>query len=210
MRAATDNAKCAQGAKITLRLRVLEHVKPASVFDAFCGLGEMYRAAWHQADTYVGCDARPWALDQEPKRFVADNRLALRSLDLEHFNVFDFDAYGAPWDQMLILARRRTWQPGERGAVVLTDGSSGKLRWGAMSTSMSQLLGIDRDNLPRSADTSQPIQSMLLKKWTTASNLKILKCWRAEGNGSGKGQQRMAYTALVFEGLSRASRGAAA
>lgn len=195
----TDNGRGAKRAKVELRMKVLAAVKPARVFDAFCGLGEMYRAAWSEAAEYTGCDSRPWDLSQ-PARYVADNILVLRSLGLERFNVFDFDAYGAPWDQMLVLMARRKWDPGERGAVVLTDGSSMKMRYGSMSSAMSKILGIERDALPRSDANSDALQSMLLTKWCVSSGVSALHCWRAEGKGSGRGGQRMSYTALVFEG----------
>lgn len=196
----TDNAKGAHAAKVQLRNNVLEYVAQARVFEAFSGLGAMFENVWHKATDYLGCDQRPWTPNEPHKRIVCDNRLAMRCLDLARFNVFDFDAYGCPWHQMLLLAHRRTWQPGERGAVILTDGSSLKTRWGAMSGAQAQLMGSTGQNLPRSAGTGDPLQRMLLQRWLKLAKVQTVKSWRATGRGSGRGGARMVYTALVFQG----------
>ena len=80
----------------------------------------MWREVWHEAAAYVGCDLK-WYRD-ERLAYVADNRRVLRAIDLKPFNVFDFDAWGAPWEQVLILIarrplrRRRAHRPGaDRG-----------------------------------------------------------------------------------------------
>lgn len=194
----TDNARGAHNAKIRMRRNVLESVEPARVFDGFCGLGEMWRGAWCDAAEYLGCDERTWTPDEPHRRVVCDNKLALRALDLSRFNVFDFDAYGSPWDQMLILSHRRNWSPGERGAVVLTDGSSMKLRYGQMPRSLAMLAGTTTDKAATDAD-SDAIQRIALTRWLARCGLTPLRQWVAQGRGSGKGGQRMTYTAVVFE-----------
>lgn len=196
----TDNARGARDAKIDLRLRLLHWVKPASVFDAFCGEGNMWREAWHSAERYVGCDQRAFHAWEKHRRYVADNRLVLRCLDLHEFNVFDFDAYGAPWDLMLILATRRQWKPGELGGVALTDGSNQKLRYGELSRAMAQLSGIARTGLPRSEANLDAIQRAMLQAWAKRSNVELLKLWEARGKGSGTGGAKMRYSAVVFRG----------
>lgn len=92
----TDNAPGRVKAKIELRGEVLAWIGPdqAQVFDAFSGDGGMHAAVWHAAAGYVGCDEK-WYRD-ERTTFVADNRRVMRAIDLARFNVFDFDAYGAP------------------------------------------------------------------------------------------------------------------
>lgn len=201
----TDNGRGAKSAKVDLRLNVLAEVSPARVFDGFSGLGNMYRDAWSRAESYVGCDARDWSPDEPHPRFVADNRLVLRALDLSQFNVFDFDfdAYGSPWDQMLILLKRRTWQPGERGAVVLTDGTWKKMSFGAVSGSMAKLLQLESlDTLPRSMQAVDFIQNLLLTRWCKAASVEPRRIWRATGKGSGRcNSAKMNYTACVFEGV---------
>lgn len=131
----------------------------------------------------------------------------MRCIDLQRFNVFDFDAYGCPWEQMLLLLHHRQWGEAEVGGVVLTDGSSLKLRWGSMSTAAATLLGGSRDDLPRSDGGTDGLQRILLKRWCNLAKVKPRHCWRAEGRGSGAGGARMAYTALVFEGQPAASKG---
>jgi hypothetical protein len=196
----TDNARAAKQAKVELRRNVLDVVKPARVFDAFCGEGNMWRAVWKDAAAYVGCDLIDWTLDVEFRRFQADNRIVMRSIDLSPINVFDFDAYGSPWDLMWILLHRRKWSKDEVGAVVLTDGTSMKVRWGSLPTSLAQLLAMDRDNFPRRADTDW-LAKAALKRWTELAKVKPLRLWQAQGRGSGLGGARMTYSALVFAGL---------
>jgi len=123
----------AKSAKVAIRQNVLEAVgRDARVFDAFAGVGEMHREVWHQAAGYVGCD-RVWYRDKRVA-FVADNRRVMRSIDLTEFRVFDFDSFGSPWEQIVILAARRPIAPGER--VGIEDPRRGMdLRGGAVSGS---------------------------------------------------------------------------
>jgi len=194
-----DNAKGARAAKIELRRNVLELVRPSRVFDAFCGLGEMWRGVWRDAEEYLGCDERQWTQSEQHRRLVCDNKLALRALDLSRFNVFDFDAYGSPWEQMTILAARRRWECGERGAVVFTDGTSMKLRFGGLPHSMASLVGVPTHKGATDADTDVIVR-MALSAWLRRCNVRPLRQWLAQGHGSEKGGTRMLYTAVVFEG----------
>jgi hypothetical protein len=202
-----DNAKGARAAKIELRRNVLEFVQPARVFDAFCGLGEMWRVAWRDAADYLGCDERPWTPSEEHRRLVCDNSLALRAIDLSRFNVFDLDAYGSPWERALIVAARRSWEPGELGALVVTDGGSFAQSKGDVSVGQGALLGVEahransgtKGKAPTMADI-MPLHRIAFSSWLRRCNVRPLRQWQAQGHGSGKGGQRMIYTAVVFEG----------
>lgn len=196
----TYNRPNAVAAKVQIRLNVLDAVKPARVFDAFCGPdGEMFEAVWARADSYVGCDTE-FLLTDKRRRFVADNRRVMRSVDLQAFNVFDFDAFGSPWEQMLILAARRAWAPGERGAVVLTDGSGNKTRFGGMPAALGQLIGCRSSHLAPTQGSSAGIQSIALHGWCVKAGVRLTKMWRAVSHSSGLGSFEMVYTAIVFEG----------
>lgn len=200
--APVDNTKKSHGAKVELRLRVLEHVTPAHVFDAFCGLGEMYRGAWKNAASYVGCDERPWDPKDERRRFVADNRRVLRAIDLHAFNVFDLDAYGGPWEQLHIIAARRTWKTGERGAVILTDGSTRKTRLGQGSHAMNSLVGAKTLRaFGVSLKSSASMADAALRAWYARAGVVPKKSWMAQSlGGDNGGSPGMRYTAVVFEG----------
>lgn len=200
--AKVHNAPAAIGAKVDLRTRALEWVggkDQARVFDAFAGRGEMWRGVWRHAAGYAGCD-KTWQSSDPGRRFVGDNRLVMRAIDLAPFNVFDLDAFGSPWEQMLILAARRRWKRRERGAIVLTDGSSLNLRWGGAPKAMAQLCGISGKRLPPKESTSSVIQQTALTEWCTKAGIALKKMWRAQGNGSGKGGAVMVYTTVCFEG----------
>jgi hypothetical protein len=68
-----ENHPASLGAKVAMRQRVLDTVKPARVLEAFCGHHRLFREVWHRADRHVGCDMAPWA-PGDPVRFVCDNR----------------------------------------------------------------------------------------------------------------------------------------
>jgi hypothetical protein len=195
-KAKTDNHPASKAAKLELRRHILEHVSPARVFDGFCGTGEMYRGVWHEAEDYVGCDERPWARTHPP-RFVADNRRVMRAIDLHAFNVFDLDAYGSPWEQVTILAARRSWAPGEKGGLVITDGSSLNLRWGGVPHAVAKLAGMaSAQGVPSTAGIPE-LQALALVGFVRRAAVKVLQMWQAEG----KSAANVCYTALVFEGL---------
>ena len=62
----------------------------ASVFDAFAGEGQMFKAVWCQAARYVGCDKDAWYPQDERMAFAkCDNRRVLRAVDLRGYNIFD-------------------------------------------------------------------------------------------------------------------------
>ncbi len=129
-------------AKIQLRQAALDWIGAGDsrVFDAFCGDGEMWREVWQNASAYTGCDEK-WYRD-ERTMFVSDNRRVMRCIDLQPYNVFDFDSYGSPWDQAMILADRRKVQPGEKVAVLLTEGSGLKIKMGHYPYSLAHIAGI--------------------------------------------------------------------
>ena len=137
-----DNHPKATLGKIGLRRWALDAIGPenARVLDLFAGSGAMYRAVWQEAGHYRGCD-KVFFRDRR-LCYVTDNLRLLRSIDLDGFNVFDLDAYGAPWKTATVLATRRRLVPGETIAVVLTDGAMRKSRLGAMESSLSALAGV--------------------------------------------------------------------
>ncbi len=120
----------------------------------------------------------------------------MRAIDLQAFNVFDLDAYGSPWEHMIVLAARRKWTKGERGAVILTDGTALKMRFGQLPGAIAQLCGVAKDRMPPSGETGTAAQEMALRAWAERSGVAIVRQWRAEGNT----RNHMVYTAIVFEG----------
>jgi hypothetical protein len=159
----------------------------------------MYLGAWQSAESYVGCDVRELSIDEPMVRMCCDNLIALRALDLKQFNVFDFDAFGSPWMQVMTLLQRRLWKRKEVGGLVLTDGSSMKIRYGGLPKAMAHLIGrseICACTLQEAIDA----QAAALRAYIRRANITPLHLWRFEGNGSGKGGQQMSYTALVFRG----------
>jgi hypothetical protein len=137
----TDNNPQARRAKIAIRQNVLDLIgNKARVFDAFAGSGEMYSAVWRKAGYYVGCDLKP----QSDSRlmFCADNTRVLRAIDLMHFTIFDFDSYGSPWVQAVILADRHRVAPGERIGLVLTEGAGFAYKSNVVPAAIAVLTGV--------------------------------------------------------------------
>lgn len=193
----TDNRPSATAAKVSLRRRVLERMEPTRVLDAFCGNGAMYDAVWREAAEYTGIDER-YEWPDARRRYVGDNRRILRAIDLGRFNIFDFDAYGSPWEQMLILAERRQWAPGERGAIVLTDGSSMKTRYGRLGRALATLVG--QSTVPPSTKNDEWIGDVALRAWSKKAGVRVTAMWRAVSLAGATGGHKMVYSAALLEG----------
>lgn len=197
------NSAPAMGVKVELRRRALEHVPSPRVLDVFCGpVGEMYARVWHDALHYAGID-REWSQDDKRRRFVGDNTTILRSIDLGAYNVFDLDAFGSPWTQMVILAARRRWARGEVGAVVLTDASNMHDRFGSTNAAIAQLLDVRRTGLPPGADNALSLGDMAATAWADRCNVEPIHRWKKEMGASARGAHGnavMVYSALVFRG----------
>lgn len=196
-----ENHPLALTAKVGLRRRVLDQVKPARVLDLFCGEQVLWRAVWQYAQEYVGCDDTPWTMAEDP-RYACDNRRLLRCLDLQAFNVFDLDAFGSPWEQMTILAARRAWRPGEIGAVVVTDGSTLKTRWGEMPGAMRGLCGFSGTRIPATMVKSEELRRLALAGFARRAGVRPFKQWEAIGPSPAY----VYYAAIVFKGIRPAEK----
>lgn len=197
-----DTNRRSRGAKIQLREKALAWVgESGSVFDAFCGHGEMWRSVWSRADHYVGCDARQLERG-DPPRFVCDNLMLMGLLDLQPFNVFDFDAYGSPWPQLVMLARRRSVAPGEHIAVVTTDGGAMNGRWGNRDVGLRDLIGVEeyRGN-GIGVDAYRTDEAVAMKEFTARLGCLLVDHLRAECYSTGQGSVGMRYELLCLEGL---------
>lgn len=194
----TDNSDEAMDAKVAMRKACIDWVGDASVLDLFCGDGEMRRRAWTDC-RYVGCDKKMWRIGDHP-RFVCDNTVLLRHIDITGFNVFDVDAYGSPWTQMHIISARRRWAAGERGAVVITDGTSMRTRFGSQPRDMAVVAGSMSTDTPATVNAALDAQRDALRGWIRRSNVSVNRAMEARSNGSGKGGNVQTYTAILFTG----------
>lgn len=210
--AKVHNSPAALAAKVELREHALADLRgrgaPVHVLDVFCGpTGEMWSHVWKDgADSYTGID-EAYVWPDPRRRFVGDNRRVLRAIDLARYNVFDVDAFGSPWEQLVIIMARRAWKLGELGAVVITDGSARTLQFGNPTHALAHLLGLSSGGrgLPPVDSTSDTLQTIALQTWLSRSGLKPLEIWKAEGRGSRqKSNQglKLRYTAVVFECVS--------
>lgn len=193
-----DNNAHGKTAKVEIRELVLEHVQPARVFDAFCGVdGIMHRAVWHRADAYIGCDLK-WDIADERPRYCGDSLRVLRNVDLSPWNVFDIDCYGDPWSALHIIMHRRFWAKGELGAVVFTDGSAARTRFGRSSKAIQKMTGLPEKFAPTHLSAA-PISGIAIANWINQQELSIVKRWTAAARNS-KQFESIRYTGLVFRG----------
>lgn len=137
-----DNHDAAVPDKVRLREEALAAVPDPRVLDLFAGRGAMHGAVWHRAGRYLGGDKDlSQALAHPAPCHHADAVVLLRGLPLAEFNVFDLDAYGSPWAEVTVLAARRRLRPGERVALVLTDGAPRRAMLGHTAHALAQLAG---------------------------------------------------------------------
>lgn len=200
MKTLTDNRPSAASTKIQLRQGVLDAIDGPRVFDAFCGIdGYTHQQVWHRADHYVGVD-KEYRWPDPRRRFVADNLDVMAAIDMQDFNVFDFDAYGSPWTQMLALSKTRQWEPGEKGAVVITDGSAGRIRFGGLPAAMAEVLGVDVRQAPPSLSDLPSTFTSTVKAWLEMCGLTAIDSKMAVSKSGDVGSQMMIYAAVVFTG----------
>jgi hypothetical protein len=191
----SDNHPAALKAKVQIRQNVLAAIgaETASVFDAFAGEGVMYQRVWHQAASCVGCDETKFCQD-ERLAYVGDNRRVMRGLDLTRFNIFDFDAYGSPWDQVYLMIKRRPVAPGERIGMVLTEGQGMKMDMGGMSYSLSRIAGV-RQFMPGMGSAQEQVIDRAIARTAEAMGCKIEKQWQAVSKHS----STIRYIGLAME-----------
>lgn len=188
-----NNHPAGKAAKVNVRQAVLARVPHPSVIDCFAGAGSRYRAVWNAAERYVGCDVR-WYRD-ERVMFACKSERLLRNVDLDAFNIFDLDAYGSPWEHVMIVMNRRTVKPGERVGLCLTEGSNLGLKMGSLPTALVRLCGTPQRMAGAGRFHDELIDTAIWRVATTM-RCRVVHQIRAER----KGGAAMRYIGLVLEG----------
>lgn len=119
----------------------------------------------------------------------------MRAIDLGPVNIFDFDAYGSPWEHVCILCARRRLISSERIGLILTEGSSLKVRFSSLPVALQDLTGMrGMPGLGKHVDMliNRAIQAMCARM-----RARVTKRWQAKGK-TGAGVR---YIGLVLEGL---------
>lgn len=199
----TDNRPDSARSKLGLRQNVATELRragaPVRVLETCCGIDGKMSAAWTAADLLEGIDEkyRPW---DRRRRFIGDALVVLRAIDLQRYNVFDVDPYGHPWPFLRRL-ERRGWAAGEVGGLVITDGGSLNLRWGAQNIPadlrhyVPKLSLISRSGGTPETNRTAPlvdIHRRAVREWLRRCGLAMLRRWEVEGGGG------MVYSAIVF------------
>jgi hypothetical protein len=113
----TDNDNLSK--KLAIRLFAMNQVgkmanETIRVLDCFAGDGLL----WHYLQRESQHLIQHKGIDFLPKRganYIGDNRHCLQYLPIEQYDLIDLDAYGVPYEQMRILAKRQY-----RGIIVGT------------------------------------------------------------------------------------------
>lgn len=189
----------ALAAKISIRAHVLDQIGAANadVCDLYAGQGGMYSAVWHNARSYIGCDEL-WFRDAR-RVFVLDNCRVLRAIDLQACNVFDFDAFGSPWEQLTILSARRRVAVGERVGLCVTDGSDLTMRLGKMPHALALLVGLPTRFVRPNRQHDHMID-IALRTVATRMGARIEREWTASTNL----RSALRYFGLVLVGVETA------
>jgi hypothetical protein len=197
-----DSSRSAETAKTRIREMVLAAIgaEKARVFDVFAGEGAMYRAVWHEASDYIGCD-KDWFRQDPRKTYVGDNRRVLRAIDLAPFTIFDCDAWGSPWEQLYIIAARRPLEPGERLGLAITEGLGLKMNMGGTSKALAKLAGI-KTHMPGMGAARNDLIERALRRILEMMHASVERRWQADGN---KGS-RVTYMGLVLRGGAQCPR----
>jgi hypothetical protein len=190
-----DNASLFFAEKVAIRKNVQTEigVRESAVFDCFAGSGAMWRAVWRKSGSYTGCDLR-WFPDDR-RVYVADNCRVMRTLDLQGFNVFDFDSYGSPWEPIAIMAARRHVRKGERIGVVITEGSRLGLAFSQIPNALALMAGIGR-GVSGAARRQDELIDKAIAGMCRRMRCKVMRRWQAEGTTGA----RMRYIGLVLKG----------
>lgn len=188
-----DNHDASLADKVDIRNRVLKAVG-GRVFDAYAGAGVMWGAVWSKAPGGCeGCDLRYFP--DERLAFVCDSVRLMRNLDLQPFSIFDFDSWGSPWDNVVVLSARRRVVKGERLGVVITEGSGLKLKFGALPNSLAALAGVTA-KLSGAGRGAKELASRAIASMARRMNCRIESTWRAERSGG----SAMLYFGVVLIG----------
>jgi hypothetical protein len=105
-----------------------------------------------------------------------------------------YDAWGAPWEQVLILIARRPLLPGERLGLVLTEGSAFNLKLNGISGGLRQLTGA-KPGFGGGKCCRHDLIERALAESVRRLNAKILRRWEAEGRTGAN----MRYIGLVLD-----------
>lgn len=183
-------------AKLELRRQVLALVNPAHVLECYAGPGEMWGSVWRAAASCTGIDLT-WDRRDERRRFVGDTLRIMRAIELEPFNVFDIDAFGAPWPAFEVLVRRRRFACGELIGLVVTDGSEMRTKFGFLGAAQQRVLGAKSKRTIPGIENSDFLHAQTFRaacaRIGATRRAWSASCWTGRGGG------RMAYLAAVIE-----------
>lgn len=100
----TDNSYLQE--KIQLRLEAINNFKNVHILDCFAGKGIL----WDSVKKKTNKDISIIAIEKDQSKnqisLIGDNLKYLKKMDLNEFDIIDLDAYGIPFEQLLILFQR--------------------------------------------------------------------------------------------------------
>jgi len=121
--------------KVAIRNWGLKQVNEPHILDCFCGYQELRKACYSDLP-YFGIDKK----SDTPADIHCDNMEYLRTADLTRYNFIDIDVYGNPWEQFLMVSKRKHG----KFVCVLTECIEFNVNTNSISIGMKGILGIPR------------------------------------------------------------------
>jgi len=142
----TDNAK--NTTKAELRNNILRYFgnNETNVLDVFCGSGEMFNQVWINASSYVGIDKKKYSDNRNT--VCGDAVSVLKQFDIDGINIFDIDAYGDPYECLvIILDKLKKIKNIDDLGFCITDGLQIDMRMSRFRKAMETISCINLDKI---------------------------------------------------------------
>jgi len=167
-----------RGEKILIRKQLLQKISSPYILECYAGYGVIYRECYKDHPC-VGLDLKP--IDDGRVIISIDNRKFLKSTDLGKYNVFDLDAYGSPWQQWLIILKRRQFKAKESVAIFITDGLDFKMRMSSLPSGLRPYVGLPAGmNIPLLNLHHDFINSLVVSGSVKAAGLEVVHALSAK------------------------------
>jgi hypothetical protein len=181
----TNNAKITAKEK----LRVIQGINNLSVLDIYCGAGEMYNAVWNKAKSYEGIDIKEFTDGR--KLHIGDAPQILKKINIDKFDVFDIDAYGSPYECLLIILNKIKTRKIRH--FIITDGIEIDLRMGNIEQFFGILTGVESRKINNIHKIHDQLILKLLKNIEHNLNTKVSNFLIAKGK-TGSGMRYYRFT----------------
>lgn len=150
--------------KIVMRLNHLPGSGDVSVLDAFSGKGVIWREVQKRTKRNIDVTSIDCRDDKDDFHLHGDNTEWMASIDLDMFDVIDLDAYGIPYDQMMVA-----FDSGWSGTMFITFIQTGM---GMIPKGMVEDIGFSAEAYEESPILFSKIGQQVLRRWLYARGVR--------------------------------------